>query len=296
MGLLDGKVAVVTGAGRGIGRGHALLMAKEGAKVVVNDLGGHWDGTGSHHGPADDVVKEIKDAGGEGAANYNSVTDFNAAKGLIQQAIDEFGDLNIVVNNAGILRDRMCFNMAEEEWDAVIAVHLKGTFNCTRHAAEYWRTQSKAGKKVYGRIINTVSDAGLTGNPGQGNYGAAKGGIASFTIITAKELKKYGATVNAICPIARTRLTVEGTKGGIGAAMSAKPKEGVFDPMDPENMAPIVTYLASPAASKINGEVIRITGAAVNRMIPWKTGKGISKKERWTPQELVERMPEIFKR
>ena len=295
MGLLDGKVALVTGSGRGIGRGEAMLLAKEGAKVVVNDLGGHWDGTGSHQGPADDVVKEIKDAGGEAVANYGSVSDFDAAKGMVQQAIDEFGDLNILVNNAGILRDRMSFNMTEEEFDIVINVHLKGTFNTTRHVAEYWRAQSKAGKKVYGRIINTTSDSGLLGNAGQGNYGAAKAGIASLTIITSKELKRYGVTVNAVCPAARTRMTIEGTKLG-GAMADAKPKEGVFDPMDPENIAPVVAYLASDAAKRINGEIIHVMGANINRMIPWKSGKGISKKARWTPQELVETMPEIFKK
>jgi NAD(P)-dependent dehydrogenase (short-subunit alcohol dehydrogenase family) len=296
MGMLDGKVAVVTGAGRGIGRGEALLMAEEGAKVVVNDLGGGWDGSGAHHGPADDVVKEIKDAGGEAVANYSSVTDFNATKELINQAITKFGDLNIVVNNAGILRDRMCFNMAEEEWDIVMAVHLKGTFNCTRHAAEYWRAQSKAKKPVYGRIINTTSDAGLTGNPGQGNYGAAKAGIAGYTVITSKELKRYGVNVNAVCPAARTRLTTEGTKGAMAEAAKAKPKEGVFDPMDPANIAPVVVYLASPEAKKITGEVFHVMGARIDRMIPWKTGKGISKPEKWTPQELVEKIPEIMKK
>ena len=295
MGLLDGKVALVTGSGRGIGRGEALLLAKEGAKVVVNDLGGRWDGTGSHQGPADDVVKEIKDAGGEAVANYGSVTDFNAAKGMIKQAVDEFGDLNIVVNNAGILRDKMCFNMTEEEFDIVVGVHLKGTFNTIRHASEYFRTQSKEGKKVYGRIINTTSDSGLIGNAGQCNYGAAKAGIASLTIITSKELKKYGVTVNAICPAARTRMTIEGTKFG-GAMAEAKPKEGAFDPMDPGNIAPLVTYLASDAAKRITGEVIHVMGANINRMNPWKSGKGISKKEMWTPQELIEQMPEIFKK
>ncbi|MDY6964466.1 MAG: SDR family oxidoreductase [Halobacteriota archaeon] len=295
MGLLDGKVAIVTGAGRGIGRGEALLLAQEGAKVVVNDLGGRWDGTGSDSTPAGEVVKEIKDAGGEAVANYSSVTDYNAAKEMVQQAVDEFGDLNILVNNAGILRDRMIFNMSEDEFDIVVGVHLKGTFNTIRHAAEYWRAQSKAGKKVYGRVINTTSDSGLTGNPGQGNYGAAKAGIASFTIITSKELKKYGVTVNAVCPAARTRMTIEGTKFG-GAMAEAKPKEGAFDPMDPGNIAPVVVYLASEAARRVNGEVIHVMGANVNRMIPWKSGKGISKKEKWTPQELIEKMPEIFKR
>ncbi|MCS6925275.1 MAG: SDR family NAD(P)-dependent oxidoreductase, partial [Candidatus Binatia bacterium] len=209
--LLDGKVAIVTGAGRGIGREEALLLAKHGAKVVVNDLGGHFDGTGADTRPAQLVVDEIKAAGGEAVANYESVADFKAAKRIIECALDTFGKLNILVNNAGILRDRMIFNMTEEEWDAVINVHLKGTFNCTRHACEYWREQHKLGNVLNGRIINTSSDAGLLGNAGQSNYGPAKAAVATMAIIVDAEMQKYGVTANAIAPMARTRLTVDAT-------------------------------------------------------------------------------------
>src|SRR5881396_1267076 len=200
--LLDGKVAIVTGSGRGIGREEALLLAKHGAKVVVNDLGAHFDGTGAPTAtPAQEVVAEIKKMGGQAVANGDSVADFKAAKRIIQCALDTFGKLNIVVNNAGILRDRMIFNMAEEDWDAVIGVHLKGTFAVTRHVAEYWRNKNKqTGQSVNGRVINTSSDSGLLGNPSQSNYGAAKAAIAAFSVIIDHELKKYGVTVNAIAP------------------------------------------------------------------------------------------------
>lgn len=209
--MLKGKVAVITGAGRGIGRGEAILMAQHGAKVVVNDVGGGFNGSGKHHGPADEVVKEIKEMGGEAVPNYESVTDFQGAKRIIDTAIEEFGRLDILVNNAGILRDRMVFNMSEEEWDAVLNVHLKGTFNCTRHAYAYWREQHKAGNPISGRIISTASDAGLLYNPGQSNYGAAKTAITAFTLIVAKEMARYGVTANVIVPVARTRLTTEAT-------------------------------------------------------------------------------------
>jgi len=211
MALLDGKVAVITGAGRGIGREEALLMAKHGAKVVVNDLGGHFDGTGQSRSPAEDVVKEIRSAGGEAVANFESVTDFKAAKRIIECATDNFGKLNIVVNNAGILRDRMVFNMSEEDWDAVVTVHLKGSFNVARHACSYWREQHKAGNMLNGRLINTSSDSGILGNAGQSNYGAAKAAVAAMAIIVDREMQRYGVTANAIAPVARTRLTVDAT-------------------------------------------------------------------------------------
>jgi len=212
MGLLDGRVALVTGAGRGIGREEALLLAKHGAAVVVNDLGGGFDGSGKDVGPAQQVVDEIKKAGGKAVANGESVSDFKGAKRMVDAAVDSFGSLDIVVNNAGILRDRMIFNMSEEDWDAVLAVHLKGTFAVTRHAAEYWRNKNKQiGGSVNGRVINTSSDSGLLGNPSQSNYGAAKAAIAAFSVIIDHELKKYGVTVNAIAPVARTRLTVDAT-------------------------------------------------------------------------------------
>src|ERR1041385_1538685 len=212
MGLLDGKVALVTGAGRGIGREEALLLAKHGAKVVVNDLGGGFDGSGKDIGPAAEVVAEIKKMGGEAVANGDSVSDFKGAKRMFECAVDNFKQLNIVVNNAGILRDRMIFNMSEEDWDSVIAVHLKGTFAVTRHVAEYWRNKNKeTGKPVNGRVINTSSDSGLLGNPSQSNSGSAKAAIATFSVVVDHELKKYGVTVNAIAPVARTRLTVDAT-------------------------------------------------------------------------------------
>src|SRR5947207_2056310 len=227
--LLEGKVAIVTGSGRGIGREEALLMAKHGAKIVVNDLGAHFDGTGAPSAtPAQDVVAEIKKMGGNAVANGDSVTDFKAAKRIVQCALDTFGKLNIVVNNAGILRDRMIFNMAEEDWDAVIAVHLKGTFNMCRHACEYWREEHKKGDLLNGRIINTSSDAGLLGNVGQSNYGACKAAVAAMAIIIGQEMKKYGVTANAIAPAARTRLTVDATPS-TAALMGAEAKPGEFD-------------------------------------------------------------------
>src|SRR6266853_4977374 len=240
--LLDGKVAIVTGAGRGIGREEALLLAKHGAKVVVNDLGAHFDGTGAPTAtPAQEVVAEIKKMGGQAVANGDSVADFKAAKRIIQCALDTFGKLNILVNNAGILRDRMIFNMAEDEWDAVIGVHMKGTFNCTRHACEYWREQHKLGNILNGRVINTSSDAGLLGSPGQPNYGPAKAAVATLAIVVNAEMQKYGVTANAIAPVARTRLTVDATPQ-TAAVMAVK--EGEFDTFDPGHGAPLGAWLA----------------------------------------------------
>ncbi|MDX6483130.1 MAG: hypothetical protein QOE95_901, partial [Gaiellaceae bacterium] len=229
---LDGKVAIVTGAGRGIGREHALALAEAGATVVVNDLGATLAGEGSDTTPAQQVVAEIEAAGGVAAANGDDVADFAGAERMVAQAIDAYGRLDILVNNAGITRDRMLVNMSEEEWDSVLAVHLKGHFAPTRHAAAYWREQSKAGEEVRGRVINTSSPSGVFGNVGQTNYGAAKAGIAGFTIIAAQELAHYGVTVNCLAPNARTRMT-EASFGEI-----PKPEEG-FDAMDPANIAPI---------------------------------------------------------
>ena len=288
MGMLDGKVAIVTGAGRGVGKGEALLLAKEGAKVVVNDFGGKWDGSGESKSPADEVVEEIKAAGGEALPNYESVTDFNGAKRIIDTAINGFGQLNILVNNAGILRDKMIFNMTEEEFDAVINVHLKGTFNCMRHACAYFREQHKAGNVLNGRIINTASDSGLFANRGQTNYAAAKSGIATMTMVVSKEMMKYKVTANAICPLARTRLTVDATPQSAGL-MGRIPKEG-FDKLNPENIAPMVVYLASDEAKGVTGEVFRVGGGAVQVYRSWDTVNKISKDGRWTPQELAERV------
>src|SRR5215468_6509880 len=233
---LSGKVAIVTGAGRGIGRSHALALARAGARVVVNDLGAGIAGEGSDAGPAEQVVEEIRAAGGEASTNGENVADFAGAERLVQQAVDEFGRLDILVNNAGILRDRMLVNMEEHEWDAVIEVHLKGHFAPTRHAAAHWRERSKAGDDVRGRVINTSSPSGVFGNVGQANYGAAKAGIVGFTLIAAQELGRYGVTVNALAPNARTRMT-EAAFGDMTA-----PDEG-FDPMDPDNMSPVVVAL-----------------------------------------------------
>jgi NAD(P)-dependent dehydrogenase (short-subunit alcohol dehydrogenase family) len=287
-GSLDGKVAIVTGAGRGIGRGEALLLASEGARVVVNDLGGEWDGTGADTRQAQQVVDEIKAAGGEAAANYDDVADWEGAQKLINQAVETFGDLNIVVNNAGILRDRMSFNMGEEDWDSVIRVHLKGHFAPSRFAAVYWREKSKAGDEVYGRVINTSSESGLFGNAGQANYAAAKAGIAALTIVLARELEKYGVTSNAIAPRARTRMT-EGTFGGFGAE-----KEGQFDEMSPDNIAPLVGFLASPAAADISGQIFVLWGGQVTRLSGWAPDSQVTKDGRWTVDELAAKKTDLL--
>jgi len=281
--LLEGKVAIVTGAGRGIGREEALLLAKHGAKVVINDLGGHFDGTGTDTRPAQQVVDEIKAAGGEAVANYESVADFKAAKRIVQCAIDTFGKLNILVNNAGILRDRMIFNMSEDEFDAVIDVHMKGTFNCARHACEYWREQHKLGNILNGRIINTSSDAGLLGNAGQPNYGPAKAAVATMAIIIDAEMQKYGVTANAIAPMARTRLTVDATPQTAGVM---EVKEGEFDFFSPHHVAPLVVWLSSDDATSVHGEVFRVGGGCVWLMKGWHSAATVSKKGDWDPAEL----------
>jgi NAD(P)-dependent dehydrogenase (short-subunit alcohol dehydrogenase family) len=287
MGALDGKVAIVTGAGRGIGRGHAMLLAAEGAKVLVNDLGGEWDGTGADTRHAQQVVDEITQAGGEAAANYDDVADWEGAQRLVNQAIETWGDLNILVNNAGILRDRMSFNMSEEDWDSVIRVHLKGHFAPSRFAAVYWRERSKAGDEVYGRIINTSSESGLFGNAGQGNYAAAKAGIASLSIVLARELEKYGVTVNAIAPRARTRMT-EGTFEGFGAS-----GEAGFDEMHPDNIAPLIGFLASPAAAEVSGQVFMVWGGTVTRLQGWTPADKVEKDDRWTVDELAAKKADL---
>jgi NAD(P)-dependent dehydrogenase (short-subunit alcohol dehydrogenase family) len=290
MGMLDGKVALITGAGRGLGREEALAMAREGCNLVINDLGAGFDGTGAETKVADEVAEECKKLGVKAVGNYDSVTEFKNAKGMIQQAIDEFGKLDIVVNNAGILRDRMLFNMTEEEFDGVVAVHLKGTFNMTRHAAEYFRKIGKEDPKLknFGRIINTSSDAGLLGNMGQTNYGAAKAGIAAFTVISSMELKKY-ATVNCIVPVARTRLTTDATPTMVD--VMNKLDESGFDVFNPKNVAPMVVYLASDKASKINGEVFRVVGDRVFVFQGWHTFNQINNNGKpFTPQILAERV------
>jgi NAD(P)-dependent dehydrogenase (short-subunit alcohol dehydrogenase family) len=284
--LLEGKVAVITGSGRGIGREEALLMAKHGAKIVVNDLGAHFDGSGQATGtPAQEVVAEIKKMGGEAVANGESVTDFQGAKRIIQCALDTFGKLNIVVNNAGILRDRMIFNMAEEDWDAVLAVHLKGSFNMARHACEYWREEHKKGNILNGRIINTASDAGLLGNVGQSNYGSAKAALAAMAIIIDKEMAKYGVTANAIAPIARTRLTVDATPSTAGI-MGREVAAGEFDAFAPQHISPLVAWLASDDAKDVHGEVFRVGAGTVWLMQGWHSVGKASKRAVWDAAEL----------
>jgi NAD(P)-dependent dehydrogenase (short-subunit alcohol dehydrogenase family) len=289
MGLLDGKVAIVTGAGRGLGRTHALLLASEGARVVVNDLGGEWDGAGADNRPAQQVVDEIKAAGGDAVANYESCSNWQAAEGLIQQAVDEFGGLDILVNNAGILRDKMSYNMSEDDWDSVIDVHLKGHFATTHFASVYWRARSKAGDPVYGRIINTSSESGLFGNAGQANYAAAKAGIVALTVVSARELAKIGVTANAIAPRARTRMT-EMTFAGFGNT-----EEGQFDAFAPENVSPVVAWLASPAAQDVTGQCFVVWGSEVQLARGFTLGGSVDAGGKaWTVDGLIEAAPTLF--
>jgi NAD(P)-dependent dehydrogenase (short-subunit alcohol dehydrogenase family) len=263
--LCEDRVVIITGAGRGIGREHALMMAAHGAKIVVNDLGGSMDGSGKGEGPAHDVVAEIVAAGGQAVANGDDISDFEGARRLVDQAVTEFGRLDVLVNNAGILRDRMLVNMTEAEWDAVIKVHLKGTFAPAHHAANHWRERSKAGEEdIAGRIINTSSPSGIYGNVGQANYGAAKAGIAAFTVITAMELARYGVTVNAIAPAALTRMTENLGMGQAPEAMKEK--------LSPRWIAPIVTWLASRESSEVTGRVFDVTGMALSVSEGWHRG------------------------
>jgi NAD(P)-dependent dehydrogenase (short-subunit alcohol dehydrogenase family) len=280
-GLCQGKVVIVTGAGRGIGRGHALEFARQGARVVVNDLGGAVDGAGASSGPADEVAAEIRALGGEAIANGGDVADWKGAEGLIRSALDAFGCLDVLVNNAGILRDRMLFNMAEAEWDAVIHVHLKGTFCPTRHAAAHWRERAKGGHSVNARVINTTSVSGTYGNPGQSNYGAAKAGIAAFTIIASRELARYGITVNAVSPGGLTRMTEN--------LRPDRPREAPGDgwsPRDPDNVAPIVVWLASDQASEVTGRVFEASGGRLGIAEGWHRGPSVTREGRWDPTAL----------
>jgi NAD(P)-dependent dehydrogenase (short-subunit alcohol dehydrogenase family) len=262
--LCEGRVVVVTGAGRGIGREHALSLARHGAHVVVNDLGGAVDGSGGDASPARQVVKEIEALGGQAIANGDDISSFDGAQRLIKTALDTFGDLHGVVNNAGILRDRMVANMSEAEWDAVIKVHLKGTFAPSHFAAEYWRDQSKAGRPVDGRIINTTSVSGIYGNIGQANYGAAKAGIAAFTVITALELARYGVTVNAVAPVALTRMTEN--------LQPTPPTDEEREAQSPRWIAPIVTWLASAESKGVTGRVFEASGRSFAVAEGWVRG------------------------
>jgi NAD(P)-dependent dehydrogenase (short-subunit alcohol dehydrogenase family) len=289
MGICDGRVVIVTGAGRGIGRGHALEFARQGAKVVVNDLGAEVDGDGSSTGPAGEVVDEIRAMGGEAIANGEDVADFDGARRLVRSAIDTFGDLHVLVNNAGILRDRMLVNMTEAEWDAVITVHLKGTFAPTRHAAEYWREQTKAGVAVDARVICTSSTSGIFGNPGQSNYGAAKAGIAGFAVIVSRELARYGVTVNAIAPAARTRMT----ENLGGASSPGAVEDAAFDKVAPENIAPLVVWLGSEQSRDVTGRVFLVAGGTISVAGGWSRGPTVKQDDRWDPAELGEVVPKL---
>jgi NAD(P)-dependent dehydrogenase (short-subunit alcohol dehydrogenase family) len=276
---LSDRVAIITGAGRGVGREHALLFAAEGAKVVVNDLGGNPDGTGADTAPAQQVVDEIRAAGGEAVANFDDCSSFEGAAQMVRQAVEAFGDLHVLVNNAGILRDRMITNMSEEEWDAVIQVHLKGHFAPTHHAAAYWRDQSKEGKGIKRAVINTSSTGGLFGQIGQTNYGAAKGGIATFGIIADAELSRYGVRVNTIAPAAATRLT------GAGRRAQENPNPG-WTPMDAGNVSPFVAYLATEDCP-IHGRVFHVVGGDVYLFQPYAIVDKVSKEGgAWTVEEL----------
>ncbi|HET8651137.1 MAG TPA: SDR family oxidoreductase [Gaiellaceae bacterium] len=287
MPTLEGKVAIVTGAGRGIGREHALALARAGAKIVVNDVGASLAGEGSDATPAQSVVDEIAAAGGEAAASYDDVSDFAAAEQLVRGAIDRFGGLDILVNNAGILRDRMLVNMSEDEWDAVIAVHLKGHFGPTRHAAAHWRERAKAGETLHARVINTSSPSGVFGNVGQANYGAAKAAIAGFTLIAAQELQRYGVTANCLAPNARTRMTEE-TFGDL-----PEPEEG-FDPLDPANMAPLVVALCADESQGITGQCFFVWGGAINVLRPWDAGELLSADGPWDADDLLAELTDRF--
>jgi NAD(P)-dependent dehydrogenase (short-subunit alcohol dehydrogenase family) len=280
---LEGRVAIITGAGRGIGREHALFFAQEGAKVVVNDLGGANDGAGSDDTPAEEVAAEIRDRGGEAIANADDVADWEGAQHLVAAAIAAFGELDIVVNNAGILRDRVICNMTEEEWDSVISVHLKGHFAPTRWAAAYWREEHKAGRGKPRNLVHTSSTSGLFSNPGQANYGAAKSGIATFSQIAAKELSRYDVLSNCVAPGARTRLTL--ATPGLEEIMS--PKDGAFDEWDPANISPLVAYL-STAGCPFSGETFYAQGAVVKRVRSWEMGDTVEQPSKWSVGELAE--------
>jgi NAD(P)-dependent dehydrogenase (short-subunit alcohol dehydrogenase family) len=289
------KVAVVTGAGRGIGRGIALLLAEEGAAVVVNDLGGNVDGSGQSSSPAEEVVAQIKAKGGRAVANADSVASFSAAENIINTAVKEFGRIDILVNNAGILRDRMVFNLSEDDWDAVINVHLKGTFNCTRHAAVHMRQQK------FGRIISMSSTSGLYGNSGQANYGAAKDGIAGLTRVVSRDLGKYGITVNAIAPAAATRmiatvpLQARQIRAERGVSIAA-PTPAELPPLrsDPDDVAPFAVYLATNAAADINGQTFMVRGGVISLLNYPAPARTITKLGRWTAEEIASLFPHTF--
>jgi len=289
MGVLDGRIAVITGAGRGIGREHALLFAREGAKVVVNDLGGANDGSGSDAGPAQEVVDEIVAGGGEALANTDDVSTWEGAGRLVDQAVEGFGGLDVVVNNAGILRDGFVASLDESDWDAVLNVHLKGHFAVLRHAAAHWKDRSKAGEQPSASVINTASASGVTvPNAGQANYGAAKAGIAAMTLVAAEELERYGVRVNAIAPIARTRLTL--ATPGMGALFAAGVEdESGHDLFDPANISPLVAWLAAADCS-INGKVFAVQGGSIQELQGWTAARNIDCEGAWQIEDIAARL------
>jgi NAD(P)-dependent dehydrogenase (short-subunit alcohol dehydrogenase family) len=287
-GICAGRSVVVTGAGGGIGREHALAFAAEGASVVVNDVGKARDGSGSSTGAAQTVVDEIVAAGGKAVANTDDITSWEGGERLVRQAIESFGGLDVVVNNAGILRDRMMANMTEAEWDAVIAVHLKGTFVVSHHAAAYWRDRSKAGEENDARIINTTSASGIFGNVGQSNYGAAKAGIAAFSVITSMELERYGVTVNAVSPTAYTRMTED-----LARFQEAAKDPGSLESLDPSHISPVVVWLGSPLSRAITGRVFAVRGPRIAVCEGWVHGPAVEREGHWTAGELTEVLPDL---
>ena len=283
--ICEGRVVVITGAGRGIGRGHALEFARQGAKVVVNDIGAALDGSGGATGPAGEVVEEVRAMGGEAVADG-----WDGGANLVKAAIDAFGDLHVVVNNAGVVRDRMFANATEDEWDLTMQVHLKGHFTTSRHAAAYWRDKAKAGEAVDARIINTSSGAGLMGSVGQAAYSAAKGGILALTLVQAAELGRYGITVNALAPAARTRMTEQ----VFASTMAAPDDPDAFDPMAPENVAPLVVWLGSPDSAGVTGRVFEVEAGKVSVADGWNHGRVIDKGARWEPIEVGNAVLELL--
>lgn len=287
MGICEGRVVIITGAGRGLGRAYALGLAAEGAKVVVNDLGVGTHGDETAERPADEVVAEIRRAGGEAVANFDDVADWDGAANIVRTAIDNFGRLDAVVNNAGFVRDRMFVSCTPEEWDAVLRVHLRGHFCVSRHAVDHWRAEAKAGRPVDARIINTSSGAGLQGSVGQSAYSAAKAGIATLTLVQAAELARYGISVNGLAPNARTRMTEQ----AFGEAMQAK--QGELDVFAPENTAPLVAWLVSEQSRDVTGQVFELIGGLIRVCLGWTDGPEFDLGRRWEPAEIGEKIKEL---